>query len=116
LIARAAAADPKGRPKAQAAALLVAALAEPDAAQRGALAGFAAGEAKASPAKLLLLDQAASGARVGETALLALWISADAGASGPASADRARIVRALHMAGLEADARGYALEGLQALR
>ena len=116
LVARAAAADPKGRPRAQAAALLVAALTEPDAAQRGVLAGFTAGEAKASPARLLLLDQAAAAKRPGEAALLALWISADAGAAGPASADRARIVRALRMAGLEADARAYALEGLAALR
>jgi hypothetical protein len=53
---------------------------------------------------------------MGETALLALWTSAEAGATGPALGDRARIVRALKSVGLEADARDFALEGLLALR
>ena len=54
--------------------------------------------------------------RMGETALLALWIAADAGPSGPVSGDRVRIVRALKAVGLEADARAFALEGLLAVR
>jgi hypothetical protein len=49
-------------------------------------------------------------------ALLALWTCVEAGPAGLAVADRARIVRALHRAGLDADARAFALEGLMALK
>ncbi|PVM71900.1 hypothetical protein DDF65_22655, partial [Caulobacter radicis] len=48
----------------------------------------------------------------GEAAVLALSVAADAGAAGPAAADRARIVAALNRAGLAADARALAVEGL----
>ena len=53
---------------------------------------------------------------MGETALLALWTCAEAGARPRPSGDRARIVRALRQAGLDADARAFALEGLLALK
>ena len=53
---------------------------------------------------------------MGETALLALWTCAEASAAGPAIGDRVRIVRALHLAGLEAEARAFALEGLLTLK
>jgi hypothetical protein len=49
-------------------------------------------------------------------ALLALWVSADAGAGGPGPVDRARLVAALSKVGLDADARALAVEGLLALQ
>lgn len=108
---------PKARARAQAGALLLAALGVPLAdAARAPFATFTADDAKAPAGRALLMDQAAAGKRVGETALLALWMSIDAGLAGPAFADRARIVRALHEAGLETDARAFALEGLLALK
>lgn len=117
LIVQGDAAEPKGKARAQTAALLLVALGAPIAdAARGPFGAFTAGEAKAPAARALLLDAAACDKRVGETALLALWMSIDAGLAGPASADRARIVRALHAVGLETDARAYALEGLLALK
>lgn len=104
----------KGRARAQAAAISLAGLGAPMSDEAlGQLAGFTA-EAKAPAARLFALE-AASG-RPGEAALLALWISADAGAGGPAPGDRGRVVRALKAAGLEADARAFALEGLLAQR
>lgn len=109
--------ESKARTRAQSAALLLAAFGAPLSAQaRGELAGFTGGEAKAPPPRTLALDLAADQKLMGETALIALWIAADAGAAGPASADRARIVHALKAVGLEADARAFALEGLIALR
>lgn len=109
--------DPKVRARAQTAAPLLVALGAPmTQAARGRYADFAGGEGKAPIARLQLLDLAAGEARTGEAALLGLWISAEAGASGPAPGDRARLVRALRAAGLLADARAFALEGLLALR
>jgi hypothetical protein len=64
----------------------------------------------------LALDDAASRKAVGETAMLALWTLAEAGAAGPTLGDRVRIVRALHQAGLDADARAIAFEGLAGLK
>lgn len=117
LIVQGDAAEPKAKARAQTAALLLAALGTPMAdAARAPFGGFTAGETKAPAARALLLDQAVADKRVGETALLALWMSADAGLAGPAAADRARIVRALHQVGLDADARAFALEGLLALK
>ena len=117
LIVQGDAAEPKAKARAQASALLLAALGAPMAdAARAPFGGFTAGETKAPAARALLLDQAVADKRVGETALLALWMSADAGLAGPATADRARIVRALHQVGLDADARAFALEGLLALK
>lgn len=118
LVARAVAAtDPKGRAKAQNAALIVAALGAPaNALARGEIARFTGADAKAPASRAFAMDLAAEQKLPGETALLALWISADAGAAGPPTGDRIRIIRALLAAGLEADARAYAVEGLAAQR
>lgn len=117
LVERGAAGEPKAVARAQSAALVFAALGAPmGPTARGQFARFAAGEAKAPAARALALDLAGEQKLAGETAMLALWISADAGAVGPAPGDRARIVRALRAAGLDADARAYAVEGLLALR
>lgn len=117
LIAQGLNADAKLRPRAQAAALLFAALGAPlDGDMRADFAGFTVGDPKAPPARMTILDAAAAGRLQGETALVALWIAADAGRTGPSAADRARIVAALRLAGLEADARAFAVEGLLAQR
>jgi hypothetical protein len=117
LIERGGTGDPKARAKAQAAALLLAALGAPLSPQdRARFAAFPGGEARASAAQLLVLEDAASGGRMGETALVALWISAEAGAAGPALGDRVQIVRALKAAGLAEAAASFALEGVLALR
>ncbi len=114
---RAAAADAKTRAKAQNAALIFAALGAPaDSTARGALATYSGAEAKASPSRMLALDLAAEARLMGETALLALWVSADAGPAGPPTGDRVRIIRALKAVGLDEDARAYAAEGLAAQR
>jgi len=117
LVERGVVEGPKTRPRAQVAALMLAALGVPmsDGA-RGQFAAFTAGETKAPVARRLALEEAGSHKRVGETALLALWIATEAGPGGPVSGDRVQIVRALKAAGLEADARAFALEGLLALR
>ena len=113
----AAGADPKARARLQGAALLIAALTpELSGADRTALAGFAVPEGKGPVGRSLALDAAGEGRRMGEAALLALWISADAGAAGPGLGDRVRIVRALARAGLNAEARMFALEGLAGLK
>jgi hypothetical protein len=117
LIERGGVGEARARARAQAAALWLAALGAPmSEAARGELAGFAVPEGKGSAAHNLTLEMAADAKRIGETALLALWIAADAGPAGPAPADRARIIRALAAVGLEADARAFALEGLLALK
>jgi hypothetical protein len=118
LVERGAVSDAKTRGKMQNAAILLAALGAPMTPQaRGEFAKFAAAEAgKATVARGLALDLAGEARLMGETALLALWISADAGAAGPATGDRARIVRALRLAGLDADARAFAVEGMLAQR
>lgn len=117
LIAAAADADPKTRPRLQSAALLIAALApELTGADRARLAGFTAPEGKAPAGRNLALAEAARRKLMGETALLALWTAADAGAAGPALADRARMVQALAQVGLTAEARLLALEGLAGLK
>jgi hypothetical protein len=117
LIEHGGAADVRSRIRAQTAGLLLVASGAPagDAA-RGALAGFTLADTRAPAARGLMMEAAAADHRTGETALLALWSAAEAGAAGPAAGDRARIVRALHACGLEADARAFALEGLLALR
>lgn len=117
LIATASDADAKTRAKLQSAALLVAALANdlpgPD---RARIAAFAVAEGKAPAGRNLALEAAADAKRVGEAALLALWTCADAGAAGPALADRVRIVRVLSRVGLADEARLFVLEGLAALK
>jgi hypothetical protein len=117
LIAAAAEADAKTKGRLQGAALLAAALVpELSGADRTRLAAFAVPDGKGPVGRSLALDAAGQGRRMGETALLALWTCADAGAAGPALGDRVRIVRALANAGLLADARAFALEGLAALK
>jgi hypothetical protein len=80
------------------------------------MATYTGAETKSSAARLLALDLAAEQKLTGQAALLALWISAEAGAAGPPTGDRVRIIRALRAVGLEADARAYAVEGLAAQR
>lgn len=117
LIAAAAEADAKSRTRFQGQALLIAALAGDLAPQdRASLAGFAIPEGTASAARNLALEDAARRQLMGETALLALWTLADAGAAGPSVADRARIVHALALAGLTTDARALTVEGLLAAK
>ena len=117
LIAAAAEADGKTRVRLQGAALLVAALVpELSGADRTKLAGFATPEGKGPVGRGLALEAAGAGKRMGEAALLALWTCADAGPGGPALGDRVRIVHALAQAGLMADARMFALEGLAGLK
>jgi hypothetical protein len=83
---------------------------------RASFAAFDPGKPAAPAGRLIVLDDAAAAGRQGETALLALSIAADAGPAGPGPVDRARLVRALLKAGLEADARAFAVEGLLALQ
>ncbi|MBL8554295.1 MAG: hypothetical protein JNL41_08455 [Phenylobacterium sp.] len=115
--AAAAAAEPKQRARLQAAALMVASLANdlpgPD---RARIAGFAVPDGKAPAGRNAALDAASDTRRMGEAALLALWTCADAGAAGPAVGDRVRIVRTLARAGLLDDARLFVLEGLAGLK
>jgi hypothetical protein len=117
LIAAAGGADAKARPRLQAAAVLIAALApELPPADRAQLAGFSVAGGKAPAGRALALEAAADGKRAGEAALLSLWTCAEAGVAGPALGDRAQIVHALARAGLMADARAFALEGLAGLK
>ena len=117
LIDAAGAAPPKGRARAQAVALLALALSGPLTPEtRGQMAGLTAPEGKAPLGRDLALDGAADQKLTGEAALLSLWTCVEAGPAGPAIGDRVRIVRALHVAGLEADARNFALEGLLGLK
>jgi hypothetical protein len=102
-----------GQGVAQQALALYAAAGAPGAARvRAAFAGFDLGPARASQARMLELDAVSAAGNRGDTALLALWLMADAGEAGPGVADRARIVRALNRAGFGEDARRYALEGV----
>lgn len=117
LIATASEADAKTKPRLQAAALLVAALVNDlPAADRGRISAFAIPEGKAPAGRSLALDAAADTKRVGEAALLSLWTCLDAGAAGPAVADRVRIVRVLVRVGLVDEARLFVLEGLAGLK
>jgi hypothetical protein len=102
--------------RAQAAAALVFALGWPaDGQARAEFAGFNLGRARASPATLLLLDDAADQGVRGDVALLALSVAEAAGDGGVEPADRAALIRVLQRSGLKADAQGFALEGLIAL-
>jgi len=105
------------RAPAQAGALYVAAYAgaaTPD--LRGRLAALAVPEGHTPAGRNLALTQAGEGKLMGETAMLALWACAEAGPGGLAPAERARIIQALRAAGLDADARNFAVEGLLALK
>ena len=117
LVAAATDADPKTRARLQGAALLLTAFSTaPTGPDRTRLAGFAIPEGKSPAGRNVALAAAAEGRRMGEVALLTLWICADAGASGPGVADRARIVGALARVGLVEDAQAFALEGLAGLK
>jgi hypothetical protein len=107
----------KEKARAQAAAVLFAVLGGPigDTA-RAEMVDFDLGRAEAWPARLMVMDASADAGLRGETGLLALSIAELGGAAGPKPADRASIVRALTRAGLSADARAFALEGLIALQ
>ena len=83
---------------------------------RAAFAGFDIGGARANQARMLELDAVSTRGAKGDAALLALWLMMDAGEAGPSVADRARIIRALDVAGFGQDARRYALEGLLYLK
>jgi hypothetical protein len=111
------AAEPKTRARGQVALLLAIALSGPLTSEtRAQIATLAAPEGKGPLGRDLALESASEGKLVGEAAMFALWTCAEAGAAGPAMGDRVRIVRALHLVGLEADARAFALEGLVALK
>jgi hypothetical protein len=104
-----------GKP-AQAAAVLLSSLGGTmDADTRTQFATFDLGKPAASAARLQVLEDAAGAKRKGEAALLALSLALDAGASGPAPVDRARIAHALNRAGLSVDARAVVVEGLLGL-
>ena len=110
-------AEPKTRARGQAALLLGLALSGPLTADtRGQIAALSAPEGKGPVGRDLALESAGEGKLMGEAAMLSLWTCAEAGAAGPALGDRVRIVRALHVVGLEVDARAFALEGLLALK
>lgn len=109
--------DPKTRPRLQAAAVLLAALANDLPGQdRARVAAMPVPEGKAPAGRNLTLEAAADTRRVGEAALLALWTSAEAGVAGPTVGDRARIVRTLIRVGLADEARLFVLEGLAGLK
>jgi len=109
--------DAAARPRMQATALIYFALQGPlPPPTRGEIAAYSIPEGKAPVGRSLALDMAAQQKLMGEAAMLSLWIMADAGPGGLAIGDRVRIVRALHLAGLDADARAIAFEGLVALK
>jgi len=105
--------DVKARDRAEAALLMLAAY---EGWSDPGLAAAPMREGRMPVLRDIALDTAAARKRMGETALLALWNCAEAGAAGPVPADRARIVRALREAGFERDARAFALEGLAGVR
>jgi hypothetical protein len=110
------ASDAAGRARAGAAIALLAALGASVGPQ--ARLDLSASDIGASSAagRLRALGLSAADGRVGDVALYALAISADAGVTGPSPADRAAIVEALRLAGLKADAQAMAIEGLVALQ
>jgi len=115
--AAATAADPKARARAQAGLLLAAAISGAFGPElRGQIAALPVPEGKAPLGRAMALDAAGQQRLMGEAAMLSLWVFAEGGPAGPAFGDRVRIVRALHLAGLDADARAVAFEGLQALK
>jgi hypothetical protein len=106
-------ADAQTRAAAQAAALIVVGwTGAPGPDLRGRLAALALPEGRTPAGRDFALSAAGREKLMGETAMLALWACADAGADGLAPADRARITQALRQAGLERDARNFAIEGL----
>ncbi len=116
LFVQAAAAEAKARGRYQSALLIAAALGAPfNESQRAAFAGFDVQAGTTAANRLAALDLAAAGGLKGETALLALDIAADAGAK-IRPADTARLVAALHRAGLADAAVAFADEALTTLQ
>ncbi|MBV8593977.1 MAG: hypothetical protein JOZ27_06750 [Caulobacteraceae bacterium] len=117
LAERLAAAGASGSMEAQQALALYAAAGAPGGGRvRAAFAGFDIGPARANQARMLELDAVSTRGAKGDAALIALWLMMDAGQAGPTPADRARITRAMNLAGFAQDARRYALEGLLGLQ
>lgn len=110
------AADGPDKARAQAAAAVYAAYAGAGPGARAALADFDLGHGTLTGAQRLVLDLAAQAQARGDVAMLSLRLAGTGGADGPAPADRVCLERALLRAGLAADARGFALEGLIALQ
>jgi len=107
----------KARPRTEAAALLMSALSpELGVSESGYLAGFTVAAGKAPAGRVLALARAAEANAMGETALLALWTAAEAGADGVALGDRILIVHALRRVGLTDEANAFAAEGLAGLK
>lgn len=110
-------ASPRTRARLQEAAVILASLeAAPTGASRAALAGFEVTRSAAPAARLIALNLAATAGLKGETALLALQVAQAGGETGPVPVDRFWVVQALERAGLPADARAFAVEGLIQLR
>jgi hypothetical protein len=111
------AADPKGRTRLAASALIAAAFAtEIDPTEAADLASLGVAGGRAPAGRAWALELAAQRRLPGQTALVALWTCAEAGAAGPTLGDRVMMIRALRAAGLTLDARNLALEGLAGLK
>jgi hypothetical protein len=111
------ASDATTHARAQAAAALFTPFAgTPSPAARAAIAGFDLGPSQGPLAAFLALDLSADASAKGDVAMLTLSLAELGGRAGPTPADRVRIERALSRAGLDADARGFAIEGLIALQ
>lgn len=116
LVERGTVGDARARARAQAAAVLLASTGAPMSAfARSQFATFDTPPARTTPARLAVLARAGEEGRKGEAALVALSINLQQPA-GPSVGDRALIVSALQRAGLSADARRIALEGLVLLQ
>jgi hypothetical protein len=110
-------ADSEAKVRAQAAAAIYAPFAGavgPNA--RAELSGFDLGAGEGASGAMLALDLAADARAKGDVAMLSLRLAQAGGAAGPAPAARARLERALARAGLVADAKAFALEGLIGLQ
>jgi hypothetical protein len=115
LIERGGVGDAKARARAQAAALIVAALGEPISDEaRAQFTAFDTPAAKTAAERALTLARAAVGHRQGETIILSLSVGLQQGLALTA-ADRALIVGGLHACGLNGEARAVAVEGLVTL-
>lgn len=116
LVERGTVGDARVRARSQAAALILASTgATMSAFARAQFATFDTPPARTTPARLNVLARAGEDGRKGEAALVALSINLQQPA-GPSVGDRALIVAALQRAGLSADARRIALEGLVLLQ
>lgn len=110
-------ADAEAKVRAQAAAAIYAPFAGavgPNA--RAEMSGFDLGAGEGASGAMLALDLAADARAKGDVAMLSLGLAQAGGAAGPAPAARARLERALARAGLVADAKAFALEGLIGLQ